>query len=91
MPVTGANHSQIINNKYFPPIIFASERETPTNAYSIMSDNCVHAFPALSLVKPDSIILTPKDGLRWRKLLVQLALNIKWKLNVIFSENLITC
>ncbi len=34
------------------PINFASERETPTNAYSI---RCA------SLVKSDSNILTPKD------------------------------
>ncbi len=27
----------------------------------------------MSLVKPDSTILTPKDGLCWRKLLVKLA------------------
>ncbi len=41
-------------------------------------NNCVYAFSALiihwaSLVNPDSIILMPEDGLRWRNLLVNLA------------------
>ncbi len=46
-------------------------------------NNSVHAFSALihllsilSLVNPDSSILMPKDGLRWRKLLVKLALSV---------------
>ncbi len=35
-------------------------------------NNCVHVFSALIrhcavLVIPDSTILTPKDGLRWRR------------------------
>ncbi len=36
---------------------------------SVLIDHCA------SLVKPDSTILTPKDGLRWHKLLVKLALS----------------
>ncbi len=41
-------------------------------------NNCVHACSSLilhcaSLVKPDRTISTPKDGLRWCKLLVKLA------------------
>ncbi len=52
-----------------------------------MKNNSVHAFSALirhceSLVKPDSTILRPKDGLRWHKLLVKLALSIKLKVPV---------
>ncbi len=44
-------------------------------------NNFVQAFSALilhcaSFVNPDSTILMPKDALRWRKLLVNMALNI---------------
>ncbi len=43
-------------------------------------NNCVHAFSVLilhcaSLVNPDSTVLMQNDTLRWRKLLVNLALN----------------
>ncbi len=44
-------------------------------------NNCVHVFSALIhhcavLVIPDSTVLTPKDGLRWHKPLVKLALKL---------------
>ncbi len=65
-------------------IHFASERETPTHAYSIRSvaKITVHAFSALihhcaSLVKSDRTILMSRDGLRWCKLLVKLAPRVK--------------
>ncbi len=50
-------------------------------------NNFVHTFSVLilhcvSLVKPDSTILTPKDCLCWRKLLVKLALK-NWKLHAL--------
>ncbi len=54
-----------------PPIYFASERETPTNVYSIRSGakmTVSTSFSALirhyaSLVKPDGTNFTPKYGL----------------------------
>ncbi len=44
-------------------------------------NNCDHAFSArilhcASLVKPDCTMLIPKDGVRWSKLLVNLALGL---------------
>ncbi len=60
--------------------LLASERKTYKCIFNKVrcKNSCVHAFSVLirhcsSLVKHDSTILTPKDGLRWRKLLVKLA------------------
>ncbi len=63
-----------------PPINFASERETPTNAYSIRSGTKITMSKAFSVLilhcasLVNRTILMPKDGLCWRKLLVNLAL-----------------
>uniref|UniRef100_A0A672RIB9 Dual specificity mitogen-activated protein kinase kinase 7 n=1 Tax=Sinocyclocheilus grahami TaxID=75366 RepID=A0A672RIB9_SINGR len=70
----------LVKFEYSSPITFVSERGAPTNAYSIRSGVTitVHDFSAFihhcaSLVKRDRTNLTPKDGLRWRKLLIKLS------------------
>lgn len=51
---------------YSPPIHFASERESPTNAYTSVNPDSSFCF-----------FLSPNKSFRWRKLLANLALNVK--------------
>ncbi len=62
-----------VSVKYSHLINFAPKWETPTNEIRLVAKITVHCMP---LVNPEYSILTAKEGVRWCKLLVNLALNV---------------